>query len=51
MSTIRATALMHQYTPVTDPPAVPPSLKRRAAALAFPLLLDRPPGPAGLRIR
>ncbi len=41
MSTIRATALMHQYTPgsnLSGPPR-PPSLKRRAVALAFPLLL------------
>jgi hypothetical protein len=41
MSTIRATALMHQYTPGSNVagPSKPPSLKRRAAALAIPILL------------
>lgn len=38
MSTIRATALMHQHTP-SSRPSRPPSLKRRAAAVALPLLL------------
>jgi hypothetical protein len=45
MSTIRSTALMHQYTPGSGPRRTP-SLKRRAAVFALPLLLSTAVGVA-----